>query len=70
MIGEGPYRNSRLYESSVTYDATTTCNTWTGDALRRAGVPVSPWTPFAGNVTWHLAPLPPSTGPSSPPPRG
>lgn len=59
-----------FFEARGAYDLFTTCNTWTGDALRRAGVPVSPWTPFAGNVTWHLPPLAPSARPAAPPPRG
>lgn len=43
-----------FYEARGAYDAVTTCNTWTGRALRDAGAPVGTWTPFADNVTWHL----------------
>lgn len=71
-----------FFEARGAYDLFTTCNTWTGDALRQAGVPMSRWTPFDWNVTWHLTPLargapPPGTAlPASPqlhsppPPRG
>jgi uncharacterized protein (TIGR02117 family) len=31
-----------------------TCNQWTGRALRLAGAPVAPWTPFSFLVTWNL----------------
>lgn len=63
-------RTDAFFEARGAYDLFTTCNTWTGDALRRASVPVSPWTPFAGNVTWHLPPAPSPAPPPSPPPRG
>ena len=29
-----------------------TCNAWTGDALRYAGVRVGAWTPFPATVLW------------------
>lgn len=59
-----------FFEARGAYDLFTTCNTWTGDALRRAGAPVSPWTPFAGNVTRHLAPAFEPAREGAPPPRG
>ncbi|HJT12127.1 MAG TPA: TIGR02117 family protein [Dongiaceae bacterium] len=31
-----------------------TCNQWTGRALRLAGAPVAPWTPYSFLVTWNL----------------
>lgn len=34
------------------YDAAHTCNAWTGDALRYAGVRVGAWTPFPATVMW------------------
>lgn len=49
------YRGSdAFFEARGAYDVVTTCNTWTGDALRSAGVRVSRWTPFAPNVVAHL----------------
>ncbi|MET0350739.1 MAG: TIGR02117 family protein [Rhizobacter sp.] len=50
-------RVDAFFEAKGAYDLFTTCNTWTGRALREAGVPVGPWTPFAPNVVWHLMPL-------------
>lgn len=41
-IATGPYLGSRFYEATPRYAATYTCNTWTAEALREAGVPVSP----------------------------
>jgi hypothetical protein len=41
-IDDGPYPNSSFYASSGTYSLRNTCNTWTAEALRVAGLPVSP----------------------------
>jgi uncharacterized protein (TIGR02117 family) len=43
-----------FYEARGSYNLFTTCNVWTGLALREAGVKVSVWTPLASQVTWHL----------------
>ena len=50
--GYGP--RDAFYEARGSYDVATTCNTWTGDALREAGVPVGRWTPFDAGVVAHL----------------
>lgn len=50
-------RNDAFFEARGAYDLVTTCNTWTGQALRAAGVPASPWTPFAPNVVRQLEPF-------------
>jgi uncharacterized protein (TIGR02117 family) len=47
-----------FFEARGAYDLFTTCNTWTGQGLRAARVPVSLWTPFAPNVVSRLAPAP------------
>ena len=39
-----------FYDARGRYDAVTTCNAWTGDALRHAGVRVGAWTPFPATV--------------------
>lgn len=55
----GYAQNDAFYEALGGYNAFETCNTWTGRGLRRAGVPVSRWTPFDFNVVAHLpAPQP------------
>lgn len=46
-IGTGPYPGSVFYASTGTFDLAHTCNTWTAEALRAAGLPVS-----AAGVVW------------------
>lgn len=41
-LGEGPYPGSSFYASRGTYSLANTCNTWTAEALRISGLPVSP----------------------------
>jgi uncharacterized protein (TIGR02117 family) len=36
------------------YTIIDTCNQWTGEALRLAGAPVAPWTPFSFLVLWNM----------------
>jgi uncharacterized protein (TIGR02117 family) len=37
---EGPYPGSLFFRSGLTYSGTYTCNTWTAQALRTAGLPL------------------------------
>jgi uncharacterized protein (TIGR02117 family) len=46
--GYGDY--DAFYSASGRYDGLMTCNSWTGAALRAAGVRVGIWTPFATTV--------------------
>jgi uncharacterized protein (TIGR02117 family) len=46
----GPYPGSVFYAATGTYDAFTTCNTWSADGLRAAGLPVRADVIFAGQV--------------------
>jgi uncharacterized protein (TIGR02117 family) len=39
-----------FYDSVGRYSWLVTCNSWTGNLLREAGVPMGRWTPFAGGV--------------------
>lgn len=55
--GYGP--DDAFYEAEGSYHLFETCNTWTGRGLRRAGVPVSRWTPFDFNVVGQLQPARP-----------
>lgn len=41
QIGDGPYLGSMYYASTGTYSLSNTCNTWTAEALRISGLPVS-----------------------------
>ncbi len=40
LLAQGPYPGSLFYASDDTYSAFHTCNTWTAEALREAGLPV------------------------------
>lgn len=40
-----------FYDATGHYSALTTCNSWTGTALRQAGIRVGAWTPFPATVT-------------------
>ncbi|MFS0772181.1 TIGR02117 family protein [Sphingomonas sp. 1P08PE] len=43
-----------FYQGRGHYDAITTCNEWTGAALRHAGVRMGAWTPFPATVMQWL----------------
>ena len=40
VVGEGPYPDSVLYGSPISYSASFTCNTWTAEGLQTAGLPI------------------------------
>jgi uncharacterized protein (TIGR02117 family) len=44
-----------FYDAHGKYSAIATCNAWTGDALRHAGVRIGGWTPFPVNVLGWFA---------------
>jgi uncharacterized protein (TIGR02117 family) len=57
-ISAGPYPESVFYAATGSYDASHTCNTWTAEALRVAGLPVNAaGIIFADQVTAQLAPF-------------
>ena len=43
-----------FYGGAGRYTPIETCNAWTGEGLRLAGVPVGVWTPFAQSIAWVL----------------
>lgn len=43
-----------FFEARGRYSPIHTCNHWTGQALRRAGIPVAAWAPFAHSLIWSL----------------
>ncbi len=60
FVGEGPYPGSAFYASTLTYYGLFTCNTWTADALRASGVPVTAdavlfANQVMGQVRWRAA---------------
>ena len=57
-IGTGPYPRSVFFASTGTYNLGHTCNTWTAEALRVAGLPVTAaGVVFAGQVLDQLRPI-------------
>jgi uncharacterized protein (TIGR02117 family) len=48
--GYGGY--DAFYSARGRYSLVRTCNAWTGEALRHAGVRVGAWTPFPATVMW------------------
>ena len=57
-VGTGPHPQSIFYASAGTYNLGHTCNTWTAEALRAAGLPLTTsGVVFAGQVLDQLPPL-------------
>lgn len=54
LLNSGYGNTDIFYKAQGSYSLFQTCNTWTGTALRTAGVKMSYWTPFDFLVTWHL----------------
>ncbi len=46
----GSYADDIYYDALGDYTLRNTCNTWVGDRLADAGIPMGLWTPFAGGV--------------------
>jgi uncharacterized protein (TIGR02117 family) len=49
-LADGPYPGSVFFGATGTYDLLYTCNTWTADGLRVAGLPISDGVLFSGGV--------------------
>jgi uncharacterized protein (TIGR02117 family) len=54
LIGRGYGNSDVFYEAVGPYNAFYTCNSWTGQALRTAGVRTGVWTPLSDSVMWRL----------------
>lgn len=52
VLGYG--RSDAFYAARGRYSALRTCNAWTGEALRHAGVRMGAWTPFTATVMGWL----------------
>ena len=50
----GYFGYDAFYPAHGHYSGLRTCNAWTGDALRHAGMRVGAWTPFPITVMWWL----------------
>jgi uncharacterized protein (TIGR02117 family) len=54
ILGRGYGRSDMFYEAVGPYSAVYTCNSWTGAALRHAGVKAGVWTPLSQSIMWRL----------------
>ena len=54
LPGRGYGPSDAFYESRRPYNFTRTCNEWTGEALRAAGVRTGVWTPLSQSIMWRL----------------
>jgi Protein of unknown function (DUF2459) len=53
------YGDSKFYSARGRYHLLYTCNTWIADALRAAGLPITPvYAMTAGNLMWQVSRLP------------
>jgi uncharacterized protein (TIGR02117 family) len=54
LLGRGYGGSDMFYEAVGPYNVFYTCNSWTGRALREAGVKTGVWTPLSQSVMWRL----------------
>ena len=54
VLGRGYGGSDMFYEAVGPYSALYTCNAWTGEALRHAGVKTGVWTPLSQSIMWRL----------------
>ena len=54
LLGRGYGGSDMFYEAVGPYSAVYTCNSWTGAALRFAGVRTGLWTPMSQSLMWRL----------------
>ena len=54
VLGRGYGPADTFYEGRGRYNMARTCNEWTGEALREAGVRTGIWTPFADSIMHRL----------------
>lgn len=50
------YGGDLFYEAHGAYTLFRTCNTWTNQALKKAGIKTAVWTPFDRSVLYHFDP--------------
>jgi len=54
IANSGYYSNDTFYEAKGTYTVFNTCNEWTGQGLREAGIRTGAWAPFEASIMHHL----------------
>ncbi|WP_228275126.1 TIGR02117 family protein [Stakelama tenebrarum] len=55
-------QHDAFYAAQGSYNLLRTCNNWTGEALREAGVPIGAWTPLSASVMFWM-PQPDASSP-------
>ena len=53
-LGAGPYEGGAYLSSTAAYSLLYTCNTWTADALRHAGLPLAPVAVFSDDIMMQV----------------
>ncbi len=56
-LGDGPVPGRIFYAAATSYYGLNTCNTWTGTALRSAGIPIDDGALFASDVMRQIRPI-------------
>ncbi len=54
---QGYWDNDAFYEAKGSYNIYNTCNEWTGTGLRKIGIKLGIWTPFAESIFFYLSSL-------------
>ncbi|HEV2748302.1 MAG TPA: TIGR02117 family protein [Allosphingosinicella sp.] len=54
LLGRGYGPSDIFYEAAGRYDVFRTCNEWTGEGLRSAGIRTGIWTPLERSVMWRF----------------
>jgi uncharacterized protein (TIGR02117 family) len=54
VLDRGYGGSDMFYEAVGPYTALYTCNAWTGEVLRHAGVKTGVWTPLSQSIMWRL----------------
>ncbi len=53
-LGAGPYEGGAYLSATAAYSLVYTCNTWTADALRHAGLPLAPVAVFSDDIMMQV----------------
>lgn len=64
-LGDGPYPGGLYFGATARYNAFYTCNTWTAEALREAGIPVQGPVLFAEGVMRQVREIAAERGPAA-----
>lgn len=65
-LGDGPYPGGLYFGATARYNGFYTCNTWTADALREAGMPIAGPVLFAEGVMRQVRELAVTRRPAAP----